>query len=523
MKHILVFTIISLITFFSAFSQEVFKAKQINVFKNGTYFILKEGTPQINNKKAIISFKNQPLLGTFWISSSNDAVISNIVFKSDTLKTNKTAKNFTDLLQANKNKKIKIAYKIDDKSFREISGTLTDFIKSSDLVKIKTNDNKSVFLHANNIIELTIDENVTDKFSEDSVMNVALVEFSKSSSNTKLKMYYMQQGIQWIPMYNIKLINDKELMLEMKAVVENFSENIQNAELTLTVGNPQFFFGKTLDPVAYKYFSNITSSYSTSSKNDFMPVQSYALSNAYYTQESRSNDNTADETKSEYFTEGEKTNDLYMYNIGIVSLPENTKTTFNVFASKINYDDVYEVNIDDISNYYYNRYTNNDPDKRYDVFHSIKLSNSTSNPFTTAPVFVVNDKNQPIAQDRLKYTPLGGTVSVQLSEAGDIVVKNTEEEINITENAKKIGKIIYRLVQIKGEIEIENLQPKNIKLNVNKSLTAKIIKVSDNGKITKSGKYSDLNAHTKAEWELLIKNNEKKTLIYEYEVYIRSN
>jgi hypothetical protein len=223
---------------------------------------------------------------------------------------------------------------------------------------------------------------------------------------------------------------------------------------------------------------------------------------------------------SNFNTEGEKTNDLFMYKIGKVSMPKNSKTTFPVFSANFTYKDVYEVTIGDVTNYAYYKYVGGDPEKKFDVFHSFKITNSGVNPFTTAPVFVLNENLQPLAQDQLKYTAIGGDVSVQLSKALDVIVKNTEEEIEKTDNVKKVGKTYYSKVKIKGTIQIVNLQNKKMQLNVTKNLTADINSASDNGKITKSGKYYGLNPYAEINWELPLSPGEKKTITYQYEVFV---
>jgi len=335
---------------------------------------------------------------------------------------------------------------------------------------------------------------------------------------------YMQSGIQWFPSYNVRIINENDLQLEMKALVENYSEDINDAELTLTVGNPQFFYGASFDPIYNNYLTSLydikTASLTT------IPVQAqaqmYANENSYVATDHSLNDYTFEQF-SEYTTDGEKTNDLYMYKLGNVSLPQQSKTSFQIFSTKLPYKDMYEVNIGDIVNYSYYAYISNDPEKRYDVFHSLQISNVTTFPFTTAPAFVMNENLQPMAQDRLKYTPTGANVSVQLSKAGDVVVKNREEEVKKEENVKKIGKVFYNRVTIKGYITIENLQNKKILLTLKKDLLANVLDASDGGKIEKSGRYSNMNPYVNVSWETPLGAKDKKTITYQYEVYAPNN
>jgi hypothetical protein len=500
-------------------AQSSLKATQINIFKNGTYFVVKEGNLPVRDHVTKMEIPAAPLLSTFWLNTTKDNKISDVMIVTDTLKKNKVIENYFDLLSSNKGKKIKFVYKATDKDLREVSGVLQDFVKSSGLIKIKQQDNKFLFVSYAGIVELSFEEAPVDMVVRDSVMRLAKVRLTGNAANVDLKLNYMQTGIQWMPSYNIKIVNDKELQLEMKALVENYAEPIENADLTLTVGNPQFLYGTKADPLAFNYLTNLYDN--SQPKTMAVQFQAQMYNNAYVADERTAADaNYVDYTTFE--TEGEKTNDLYMYKLGKVTLPYESKSEFQIFSVNINYKDVYEVNLADVANYSYYSYISNDPEQRYDVFHSLLLTNSTNYPFTTAPVFVQNENLQPLAQDRIKYTPTGANVSVQLSKAGDVVVKNKEEESAKADNVKKLGKTYYNKVTIKGTVYLENLQDKKIQLNVNKSLTATVTQAGDNGKISKSGKYNALNPYSTIAWEIPLGSKEKKTITYEYDVYVNA-
>ncbi len=507
-------SIIMLVAF--VFAQSNIKPVQINVFKNGTYFIAKEGNVPVKKGYAMIELPKQPLMGTYWLNAAKDNKITSVCFLTDTIRKTKKPQNFNDIFKGSVGKKVRFTYAVgSEKNLREISGVLQEYYEGSGIAKIKLADNKTTFYPVASVVEFTIDDSNVGELTMDSLVRVAKIYFDKSIASTDLRVVYMQSGIQWIPLYNIKVVNDNELQLEMKALVENYSEDLEDAELTLTVGNPQFFYGAQYDPI---YNNMLTSLYDVKPPVPLAQAQTYFTSNVYVADD-RSSAGSGIEQYYDYSTEGEKTNDLYMYKIGKVNLPAQSKTSFQIFSVKIPYKDVYEVNIGDVANYSYYSYISNDPEKRLDVYHSLLLTNNTGYPFTTAPVFVQNENMQPLAQDRIKYTPIGSDISVQLSKAGDVVVKNKEEEVKKEENVKKIGKTYYNRVTIKGTIFIENMQNKKILLTIKKDLAANVLSASNEGKINKSGRYTGLNPFVNINWELPIGNKEKRTVTYEYEVY----
>src|SRR5205085_2816902 len=100
------------------------------------------------------------------------------------------------------------------------------------------------------------------------------------------------------------------------------------------------------------------------------------------------------------------------------------------------------------------------------------------------------------AQDQVKYTPVGSKVKVQLAHSPDVIVKNTEVENSKVDNSKKYNNYYYALVTITGSLPVENLQSKEITLNITKVLNAEGLDASDGGVIKKSGKYTGLNPYT---------------------------
>lgn len=520
----LLFTTLSL-TLFQAYSQKELKTTAINLFKNGTYYIVKEGNISTSNGSWSMSMNNfNPLLSTFWITTQKESTVDRIEFKTDTIKSNRYIINFNDALNANRGKKIRLTYSTNPTTLSNVKGTLENFYTGTNMAKIKTQDGAYLFIYANTISELFFDENPNEKIKTDSLARVAKIFFDKDKTNMPLKITYMQSGMNWAPSYSIKMIDDSKLQLSMNALIENYSEDIKEADLTLTLGAANFKYGSQLDPIGFNYLSSnnnglYTNGYnyqSTYSNYNAVPMQTLTNAGAIY-----DNDGPAEYNDyTNYVTAGEKDEDLYRYKLGKVTIPKNSKTSFSIFATDIPYEDIYEVNLTDVVNYAANQRININEDTKYDVFHSLKLSNTTTFPFTTGPTFVQDKNLQPLAQDQIKYTPVGAKVKVQLAKATDIMVKMTEEEVGSEEKAKKYNTYYYKRVTIKGTIKLENLQNKQVKVNITKYINGDLKEVSDAGVVKKSGQYNGINPFSDSEWTITIGKGEKKTVTYSYDVYV---
>ncbi len=529
-----ILSIFALATAFGANAQKDLKTTAVNLFKNGTYFIVKEGTVNAPKGNWSMSMENfNPLLSTFWISTLKESPVNRIEFITDTIKSTRPIANFHDALSANKGKKIRLTYTIGTaaNSVSNAKGTLENYYPATGMAKIKTQEGSFLFLNTSNIYELYFDQEPNERVKMDSTVRVARIVFDKEKSNMPLKISYMQSGMNWAPSYSLKLIDDGKLQLSMNALIENFSEDIKDSELTLTLGAANFKYGSQLDPLTQFWVSNLGNAYgsisggagyaSNSNYNyqatysNAMPAREMQMSGAY--------DNDAAVPYNDfnnYVTSGDKDEDLYRYKLGKVNIPKNSKTSFAIFSADIPYEDIYEINLTDIVNYATNQRIAINENQPYDVFHSLKLSNSTSFPFTTGPCFVQDKNLQPLAQDQIKYTPTGAKVKVQLAKATDIQVKMTEEEAGSEDKAKKFNNYYYKRVTITGTVKMENLQSKSVKVCVTKYVNGDIKTVSDAGAIKKSGQYNGLNPYSETEWTITLGKGEKKNVTYSYDVYV---
>lgn len=493
------------------FAQNALNSKKVTIYKNGTALIVNEGNAKTKNGNAVLPLPEKVLYGAYWIGSGKENSIKQISFKNDTLKKQKRCENVAEFLAGNIGKQATVYFTAANAIDKSLTGNILDFYQPTQMLKFKT-DKGTSWISAKNIYQVEFKEQENTTFLADSLKKMIVVQPEKNAASIALQEFYLQSGINWVPSFFLKLKDDKNARLEMKALIENGGEAIDNAETEVVVGAPQLAFGLKADPMTYDYITNdnppAAPNYAGNGQYNYKMVRSMAIAEA----------DAAGAFEETFSTEGEKSGDLYFYKLGKISLAKGAKGSFPIFGKELEYKNKYECNIPDHVNFYATRFTNNEENK-HDVFHSLEIKNTSGVPLTSAPVMVLNEKEQFLAQDNMNYTPQNATTSVRLSKAIDVVLKNQEEETNRNDSYKKVGKSNFGKVVIKGNITIENFQATAIVLNVTKNVTGEVLKQSDNGSvIKKKNYYTGTNPTSEIKWELNLKPNEKKTVTYEYEV-----
>lgn len=494
----------------SLHAQSPLNTKKVTIFKNATALVVKEGTAPVKNGNATLPIPDRTLFGTYFIGSSKDNAVKSIVFRDDTLKKQMASKTVQQYLAGNINKSVTISYTPTQGIDKTATGKITNYDQRNGIIKFATDKGNTLILNEGSIYQADFKEDPIAYYMGDSIKRMIVLRPDKPADNMQLQEIYMTGGINWLPSYYLRLKDDKNARIEMKATVENEIEDLKDAEVELVVGAPQMKYSDKADPMTYDYLT--VDNIGAAAPRAYM--QSNAMMKGTY---------AAAEADAGYFdenfnTEGEKAGDMYIYKLGKVTLPYKAKGVYPIFAGNAEYKDKYEGTIYDNTNYFSNRFVP-DNDQTFDVFHSLELKNTSTVPFTTASIMVVNEKDQFVAQDELKYTPAGATTSIRLSKAVDIVMKNTEEEKGREDNAKKIGKQIFSKVTIKGTVNVANYQNKEVTVTITKNVNGNVTVTKDGAKTTpKRSVYNSQNPNTDIKWEVKLAANEKKDLNYEYEV-----
>ena len=471
-----------------------FKHKTVSIFKDGSGFFIKEARLSDNTKKRLYFADGLPkaTFGTFWFFSKahNLAGVSSF---ADTVHSfenvSSSAGDLRSLLKKNTNRQIDVSYSRKQGSEyveRFVSGKLLWFEKNLITIQsegiyetINFNEITNVKFASKPIFE-----------SEEKVETVAYkpvlqIDFHKKLERDKLEMMYLTKGITWIPGYYVELNKNKQARIILRSTLINDAEDIEDADVNFVVGVPNFRYANELSPIfgskeVAKFLGNLDVNYQpleTMNLNNFSnSIRSYNINpndapTPVYEQ--------AQVSKTIKTLTANSSQDMFFYTAKNVSLKKGGRGFYDIFEITVPVQHIYECNLTTSGTASLtNRSNFSFGDKKDNVVnHSIRLTNSSQFPFTTGPALVVSKANgrlEPLSQDKIKYTPKGGTSSLRLTQAVDIFVNENETLKKQVEKKRQYPNKSerdpwYDLVTIKGKITIINHKSEEVDVHVRKN------------------------------------------------------
>jgi len=225
-------------------------------------------------------------------------------------------------------------------------------------------------------------------------------------------------------------------------------------------------------------------------------------------------------------TPGAPEEDLFLYSIKDVSLNVGERAYYTVFTAEVPYEHVYEWTIPDFSGVQWNGYLDSSrrpdqPSPEDQIWHKLKLTNTSKFPWTTAPGMATS-QGQPLSQDTLSYTPKGATGDLKVTVATDIRGKHGEIEKSRENDALRAYGTTFSKVTSDGELIIKNFKARPVTVTIKKMLTGEVVTASDDGKAEKRAEgIKAVNPTSVITWQIPLKPGEEKKISYTYFTYVR--
>jgi len=222
---------------------------------------------------------------------------------------------------------------------------------------------------------------------------------------------------------------------------------------------------------------------------------------------------------------GKVAEDLFFYPVENVQLKKGAVGYYPLFTESVQYKHIYQWNIPDYVNqqerYVYNRRGEQEGEPEEEVWHCLRLQNSTKVPWTTAPAETVKE-GLILGQDTLSYTPIKGETTLKITQAVSAKAEQLELEIDRRREALRMYGDYFDLITVEGKLSITNFQGKAITLEIVKALSGEVKSSQPEAQIESLAKgLLRMNAARKLTWTIELQPGGRKELSYIYEVYVR--
>jgi hypothetical protein len=519
------------------------KAMNIAVFKNGIGFFMREGSVRLNDGWAVTEYVPNASLGSLWISSlDKDSILEEVIGFKESVQRSFEAISVEELLASNIGKKVKITYgdKMIEGTIKSVpeprtpergEGSGIDHSravydpclqpKPAAIVILDTGDGE-VVLNKANILKVEFPKGFSTSYLSKEKAKRIRFKVTGSKKEAKLGLSYLQKGFNWVPSYLINIEDPKKARITMKATLINDAEDLENVNFFFVVGYPNFLYADVLSPMALEesitqFIQSLRREGRQEDASGLMGItrqgadfrESGTLSNVDYGYETIKG------------LPGAAEEDLFLYHKEKISIMKGERAYYPIFFDEVDYKHIYEWEVPDTINVDPRGYQRSDQQKKEKehVWHSVKLSNSTKYPWTTAPAFVVSGW-KPLAQDTINYTPKNAKTNLKLTVATDVKHDRHEYEMDRQRDVRIYNRN-YDLVTVRGELSIKNHKNKEIIMEIKKGLTGEVIEVSHKGKIEKVAEgLRGVNQNSSISWEIPLKAGEEATVTYKYKVYI---
>jgi hypothetical protein len=424
------------------------------------------------------------------------------------------------------------------------ASVVTRSVLSASLFVLRTEDG-DVALSTTDIRRLMVDDMTVDceqRLSRTTSGKRLSFRFDKGRAERELMMFYFTPGLRWIPTYRVEL--DAEERLEkrarftLQAEILNEIEDLEDVMVSVVVGVPNFRFREVISPLALE--ATLRNALNQAAPQ--LSGQTGQLSNVLHSQrvsEWRSSavadrERTITVDLPEELT-GASSQDLFVYDLGRLSLAKGARTAVPIFDAEIPYRDVYTWDL---------------TLKRKDiefapsgagvpsplalsgarVWHQVELVNSTDHPWTTGACMIMAGQ-QPLAQELLTYTSPGARVRVPVTVAVDLRGSFDEEETGRTLEALRWDGRTYARIDKTGTLSLANAKSLPVSAEITCHLGGRATEASDGGRIVLDAFRQDdwdayrghqaVNNHSAVSWQQRIDAGATFQVTVAYHYFVR--
>ncbi len=542
---------------------------RLALFKNGLGFVEREGEIPAGVERGEFGVLPVPVHGTFWVDPRTDGVeLLGLVAGSDQLAgeaVERDVTSLTELLEVNEGRELELVIMGPDGKPETLTATVkilrrgvsetavgfeaeSGFVDPLEVAHPAMHHSRQHNMHllgtpqrhppstaALLLLETETGQLVVDSSSVRQVrgrdlqfrMQDKAVEQTRASlmlnvsgnvDGAKLNISYLAKGITWAPSYRLDLLDDKTVRIHAKAQIVNDLEDFENVEVSAIAGFPNLGFANVVDPMAFQgslaaWMQHLTSPEPVRMmRREAVSRQQMVTMNVQ--QAGGGGAALADFDPDSFAERGDA--DLFFYSLKNVNLKRGERGYYPLFTTEVPYESIYDCHIGDAQQNERNR----GETLAEDVWHALRLSNTSKTPWTTAPALVTRD-GMIMGQDTLYYTSLGSQSLLRFSKALDVRVSSVERETERERNVR-YRNTTWNLVTVDGAINLVNLKPVEVTVIVRRTVEGEITANPLDATLTlpRAG-ITSVNPTSDLTWEVKIQPRETAELTYTFQRYVR--
>jgi hypothetical protein len=532
------------------------EVKTLAAFKNGLGFVFKSGDVRLKDGWARMDETPAAALGSLWFgTTSKSGPVTDVISYRQKIAESSEAVTLAELLSANVGKRVAITYYMGT-SFSRVEGTLLSVpadrkpdeapwpsARPEDysayrpptepargeivLIRTKSGD-KSLVLAVNKSViqsvELLDGQELNSKIEKEE--DRVKLHVGGNPSSAEITLGYLEKGVIWSPSYRINIADDKTAEISLDAVLANDAEDLTNVDVSFVVGYPNFLYSDVPAPLSLRQsVANFVQALMNNRRGDSFN-RSGPWANIMNQSVAYGGANASALPPELYSTgeplPGEGNEDLYFYKKSGVTLKKGDRAQFEVFHASVPYEHIYQWEVADSMAVDFNGYRQNPGNQpqpaENQVWHMLRLTNNTKQPWTTAPAFTLHG-SLPVAQDVLGYAPPGGDSTLKLTVATDL-----RAEASQTEQARRSVNIAggnFDEITVAGKLKVTSWKSSETCVVIHKSLTGEVSDAGD-GKVTKlAHNLAAINPTSEINWEFHLPAGKDHEINYQYKVLIR--
>lgn len=516
----------------------------VSLFKNGLGFVTREAVLPKGQGPWVIEGLPAPVNGTFWAYPVDRRVTVKdmVAFSRDTVE-KVEAISVAELLAANVGQTVDL--RMGEKETmrgkilvvppeRVFEPTASDprsamnyypagpQVEPASLVLVQTGDGTTA-VSKGAVTQITNPTGALKGTFERKRRGAALrLRASGSDGADRIVVQYLARGLTWAPSCAIDITDPQKARLTAKATIIDEIEDLDETPVSFVTGYPNLQFADVADPMAMagnlaSYINMLMNPAAT----DFRVGRGVITQNA--TIDAVSSVNPLFPDYSTTPQAGQAREELFFYEPRGVTLKKGERGYYPLFTVDVPYEHVYEWKIGDTIDQQ-DRYQSRPPDapeRTEDVWHSVRLTNAGTVPWTTAPAMTMQD-GQILGQDTLHYTSVGGKTNVRITKAVDLKAEQSESEVDRKRSAATFYGNIYDLVEVRGTLRAANYKDKSLTLTIGKDVSGEVIESAPTARVEQTARgLRKVNPKSVLSWELPIGPRGKIEITYSYRVYVR--